>query len=150
MSLAGDGAGRRVTDAMTRTGPGQLEPAENQQELQPTACKEDTHPKGNDLQIKQKQISPCGHQTAPSMSYFHFQWFGEQHVDFIDNIIRPRVTRALKRASSETCSVSSQDKLASLIRSRLQHLRLGHMCGNFPNNPAAQSFHLQGDIELRL
>lgn len=46
VGLTGDGAGRGVTNAMMGAGPGQLEPAENQQELQPTACREDTQPKG--------------------------------------------------------------------------------------------------------
>lgn len=46
MGLAGDGTGRSVTDAVVGTGPGQLEPAENQQELQPTACRDGTQPKG--------------------------------------------------------------------------------------------------------
>lgn len=36
--LAGDGARRRVADAVTRAGPGKLQAAENQQELQPTPC----------------------------------------------------------------------------------------------------------------
>lgn len=46
MGLAGNSAGRGVTDAVAGAGPGQLEPAENQQELQPTACREGTQPKG--------------------------------------------------------------------------------------------------------
>lgn len=40
MGLAGDGAGRRVADAVTGAGPGKLEATEKQQELQPTACSE--------------------------------------------------------------------------------------------------------------
>lgn len=42
MGLAGDGAGRGVADTVTGAGPGQLEPTENQQELQPAACREHT------------------------------------------------------------------------------------------------------------
>lgn len=38
MGLAGDGGGRRVADAVARAGPGKLQAAEDQQELQPAAC----------------------------------------------------------------------------------------------------------------
>ena len=48
MGLAGDGAGRGVADTVTGAGPGQLEPAENQQELQPAACREHTERKVED------------------------------------------------------------------------------------------------------
>lgn len=43
MGLAGDRAGCSVADTVMRAGPGKLEPTENQQELQPTACSEHTH-----------------------------------------------------------------------------------------------------------
>lgn len=37
VGLATDGARGRVTDAVARAGPGQLQPTEHQQELKPTA-----------------------------------------------------------------------------------------------------------------
>lgn len=40
VGLAGDGTGRSVAYAVTGAGPGKLEATENQQELQPTACRE--------------------------------------------------------------------------------------------------------------
>lgn len=37
VGLAADGAGGHVANAVTRAGPGELQPTEYQQELQPTA-----------------------------------------------------------------------------------------------------------------